>query len=93
MDIDVQHNRDQSRYEAHLGGEIVGYAEYTREADQVTFTHTVVELEGKGVGSALARHALDAVRAEGSVYVVPECSFIKGWIEKHPDYQDLVAGA
>lgn len=91
MDIDVQDNADQGRYEAHLDGETVGYAEYSREADVITFTHTVVELEGKGVGSALARHALDAVRAEGGVRVVPECSFIKTWIDKHPDYQDLVA--
>ena len=40
-----------------------GCAKKTREGNQITFTHTVVDLEGKGVGSALARNALDAVRA------------------------------
>ena len=34
--------------------------------------------------------ALDAVRADGELKVVPLCPFIKKWIDKHPDYQDLV---
>ena len=56
------------------------------------FTHTEVfdAFEGKGVGSALARGALDAVRADGTRQVLPRCPFIRGWIERHPDYQDLV---
>ena len=59
------------------------------------FTHTEVEdrFEGQGVGSALARFALDDVRAAGTRKVLPLCPFIKGWIEKHPDYADLVYGA
>jgi predicted GNAT family acetyltransferase len=59
----------------------------------VIFTHTQVEdaYEGHGVGSALARFALDDVRASGTRKVLPLCPFIKGWIEKHPDYADLVA--
>jgi len=55
------------------------------------FTHTEIdpEFEGKGLGSQLARGALDAVRAEGS-RVVPLCPFMAGYIERHPDYQALV---
>lgn len=91
MTVEVQDNQEKNRFEAKVDGEQAGFAEYVREPDQITFTHTEVSLEGEGVGSALARHALDAVRAEGGLKVVPECSFIKGWIEKHPDYADLVA--
>ena len=47
-------------------------------------------VEGKGVGSALARQALDAVRADGELRVVPLCPFIKEWIDRHPAYQSLV---
>ena len=36
---------------------------------------------------------LDDVRARGSLRVVPRCPFIRSWIEKHPDYADLVHGA
>ncbi|KRF18918.1 hypothetical protein ASG90_03245 [Nocardioides sp. Soil797] len=90
MTVEVNDNQDQSRFEAHVEGELAGFAEYVREPGRITFTHTEVSLEGQGVGSALARQALDAVRAEGGLTVVPRCPFIKGWIEKHPDYQDLL---
>ena len=33
----------------------------------------------------------DDVRADGHRQVLPLCAFIKGWIDKHPDYADLVA--
>lgn len=91
----VTDNPDESRYEAHVDGELAGFAEYVMRDDVVVFPHTEVDsaFEGKGVASALARHALDDVRATGERTVVPECPFFKGWIEKHPDYRALVSGA
>ena len=47
--------------------------------------------EGQGVAGQLARAALDDVRASGKYRVVPRCPYIKKWIDKHPDYQDLLA--
>jgi predicted GNAT family acetyltransferase len=92
-DVATSHNPEASRYEAHLDGELAGFAEYELTDQLVIFTHTQVEdaYEGHGVGSALARFALDDVRASGTRKVLPLCPFIKGWIEKHPDYADLVA--
>lgn len=90
-DLVISHNPDQSRYEAHLDQELVGFADYVLREDLIFFTHTEVHLEGRGVGSAIARFALDDVRAAGERRVVPLCPFIKGWIDKHPDYADLVA--
>ncbi|WP_026414706.1 GNAT family N-acetyltransferase [Actinomadura oligospora] len=85
---------DQSRYEITVDGELAGFAEYELRAKGriVVFTHTetLPGFEGQGVGGALARGALDDVRAGGRT-LIPLCPFIKGWIEKHPDYQDLVA--
>ena len=91
-DLDVQDQPEQSRWEATVGGEPAGFAEYRRDGARIVFTHTVVDPahEGEGVGSALARAALDDARAQG-LAVVPRCSFIRGWIDKHPDYADLVA--
>ena len=56
------------------------------------FTHTEIDpaFEGHGVGSALAKAALDDVRAKG-LKAVPLCPFIRTWIDRHPDYEDLVA--
>ena len=91
-DAVVTDNPESSRFEAHLDGELAGFAAYQAADDLIMFTHTEVfdAFEGKGVGSALARGALDAVRTDGSRKVLPRCPFIRGWIEKHPDYQDLV---
>lgn len=91
-DVQVTDNRDGLRFEARVDGEPAGFAAYELADDLIVFTHTEVDgaFAGQGVGSALARGALDAVRAEGTRRVVPRCPFIRGWIEKHPDYQDLV---
>ena len=91
-DVQVTDNPAESRYEARVNGELAGFAAYETADDLITFTHTEVfdVYEGQGVGSALARGALDAVRADGSRKVLPRCPFIRGWIDKHPDYQDLL---
>ena len=91
-DVDVTNNEAQKRYEARVDGELAGSAYYDAADDLIVFTHTEVDdaFEGKGVGSALARFALDDVRADGRRKVVPRCPFIKGWIDRHPDYQDLL---
>ena len=94
-DVATSHNPQARRYEAHLDGELAGFAEYQLTDALVIFTHTEVgeKFEGKGVGSALARFALDDVRGSGERRVLPLCPFIKGWIGKHRDYVDLVYGA
>ena len=93
ISIDVTDNPDAGRFEARAGDDLAGYAEYRLGDGVVAFTHTVVEdaFEGRGVGSALARTALDSARERG-LGVQPRCSFIRGWIDKHPDYSDLVVG-
>jgi predicted GNAT family acetyltransferase len=92
-DTQVTNNVDRSRFEIHVeDGRLAGFSEY-RESDGVRdFIHTVVkdDFEGQGIGSKLARAALDQTRADG-LKVVATCPFINGWIAKHPDYQDLVA--
>ena len=79
------HRPELSRFEVQ---EPAGTAvlTYTRRGDEVVLEHTVVpvELEGGGVGSALARSAL-AWAAQESLAVVPQCSFVQAFLERHPD--------
>ena len=86
----VINNPNLGRYELAVEGHVAA-AYYHRSNGVVTFDHTEVppELGGKGIGSKLVKGALDQVRAEG-LKVVAECPFVKGWIEKHPDYRDLL---
>ena len=90
--VEVSDNEAEKRYEARVDGELAGAAYYDTADDLIVFTHTEVDdaFEGHGVGSALARFALDDVRADGRRKVVARCPFIKSWIDRHPAYQDLL---
>jgi predicted GNAT family acetyltransferase len=92
-DIDIVDNDASQRYEAWLSGELAGLIAYMTEDGWLVFDHTEVfeEFEGHGVGSRLARAALDDVRARG-LFVNPQCPFVSSYIKRHPDYRDLVVG-
>ena len=91
-DISVVNNEAGHRFEAWLGEALAGLAEYTLADGLITFTHTQVAdaFEGKGVASTLVREALDHVRAGASRKVRPQCPFVKAFIGRHEDYQDLL---
>jgi len=85
----VRDNTVSHRFELEIDDE-VAKAWYRRQGNVVTFTHTDVPtaLSGKGVGSRLAKGALDAVRAAG-LKVVAKCPFIAAYLKRHPEYDDL----
>jgi predicted GNAT family acetyltransferase len=91
-DVEVSDNPELSRYEARVDGELAGFSAYHLTRTSIVFTHTEVDdaFEGHGVGSAIARYALDDVRSKGERDVIPVCPFINGWIGQHPEYADLV---
>ena len=94
MSIDIQHDPVRKRFTALVDGEPAGFAAYEDAGRVRVFPHTRVfgAHEGKGVGSALVRHALDATRT-ADLAVRPLCWFVRGWIARHPDYADLVETA
>ena len=90
MTDSVRDNPDEQRFELSVEGHLAA-AYYERAGDVNTFVQTEVpdELAGRGVGSKLVRGALDQARGRG-LKVVAQCPFVKGYIEKHPDYADLL---
>lgn len=91
---EIRNDPAQHRYEAWLDGGPVGYASYRQEPGRTVFLHTEVsdQVEGRGVGRALVRGALDDVRARGEE-AVPLCPFVASYIKTHHEYQDLVPRA
>ena len=89
--IDVRDNPADARFEITADGQAAGFAQYVRRGGRMLFVHTEIDpaYEGKGLGGALAKTALDAAREQGA-RVVPLCPFIATYIERHPDYADLV---
>lgn len=87
----VRHHAAANRYEIAIEGHLA-VAEYVLEDGRQVFTHTLVppELRGRGLAEALVRTALHDARAAGRK-VVPACSYVARFIEKNPEFADLVA--
>ena len=90
-ELTVRDQPDLQRFEAVLGEEVLGFVEYQRTADLVVITHTEVppEIEGRGVGSKLIQAALDSARDRG-LKVVPQCPFVRAYMDKHPEMRDML---
>lgn len=91
----IGEDTDRSRYEAHLGDRLAGVITYVDDADgNRVLQHTVVgeEFGGRGVAGALTAFALQDAEASGRK-IVPQCTYVQGWLEKHPEQQQHVAHA
>jgi len=90
MDIQVQHNPKGQRFETRLEGQSA-YLSYSIQGDSVCFSHTFVpeEFRGRGVASALVRKGLEEARRQ-HWKIVPGCSYVAAFIQRHPEFGDLV---
>lgn len=80
------------RYEIHVDGELAGFTLAQPRGDVLLFPHTEIEsrFEGHGLSTQLVQGALDDVRARG-LTIRATCSLVLAFLDKHPEYQDLVA--
>lgn len=93
MQFTVTDVPERERFEARdEAGVTAGVVTYQLTGTIIAYTHTEVdpEFEGKGVGSILARAVMDDARAKGRT-VVPICPFLSKWLEKHREYDGIVA--
>jgi uncharacterized protein len=87
----VRDNPALSRFELDVSG-ATAVANYKLAGGVITFTHTEVppQARGHGAASQLIAGALAAVRARG-LKIVAQCSFVRAYLEKHPEFADLLA--
>jgi uncharacterized protein len=92
LEVTVADNPAKRRYEAHVDGALAGFVFYQERPGGLVLIHTEVadEFEGQGVGSRLLAGALDHIRTRG-LSVTPICRFAAAYIQRHPEYADLVA--
>lgn len=90
-DATVRHDENAHRYVLEVDGQDLGFAEYRDEGTSQVFTHTEVDqsLAGQGMGSRLIRESLDDARRRGK-RVVPVCGFVADYVNKHPEWNDIV---
>jgi predicted GNAT family acetyltransferase len=88
---EVTHNVASQRFEAKVGG-LVSRCDYRMHGDTMMLVHTEVppQLEGRGIASLLVRAAFDHARQYG-LDVLPVCSYVRAWTQRHPEVQDLLA--
>ena len=89
--MEFRNDAEQNRYVLEDDGRDVAFTEYTERHDRLLFPHTEVDpgYSGQGLGGQLIKQALDDVRARG-LLMVPLCPFVRGYIERHAEYADLV---
>ncbi|UIJ34602.1 GNAT family N-acetyltransferase [Allobranchiibius sp. GilTou73] len=91
-ELTVRRDEERSRYEAYLGDERIGVADFEQVGAAVLLPHVEIDPrhEGQGHASQLTRATLDDLRARGITRIVPQCPFVRMWVTRHPEYQDLV---
>jgi len=85
---------ERQRYEILLGGEVAGVLHYRRHGGQVELMHTEVEqsFSGRGLAGRLASAALEDARSRATPVTV-SCPYVIGYLDRHPEFTDLLATA
>jgi predicted GNAT family acetyltransferase len=88
---DLRHNTARHRYEFGLdGGEALAFYRLTDGVMTITHTEVPTHLRGRGLGSRMMHAVLQDVRAQG-LKVVPRCPFVADYIDRNPEFRDLLA--
>ena len=92
MDAKVVDVPERGRFEVRVDDRVVGLASYHVDGTTMTLPHTEVDpgVGGQGIGTALVAGVLATARGRG-LTVLPYCSFIRHYIQQHPEHIDLVA--
>jgi uncharacterized protein len=90
-DYVVRDNPAELRYEILADDDLLGVIRYVAEPGTVVLVHTEIEqmAEGRGVGGRLVAGALADIRSRG-LKLVPVCPFVRAYIARHTEYEDLV---
>lgn len=89
--MEIANNEAERRWEVTIDGKVVAFADYRTRPGRVIFTHTEVnpDFEGRGIGSRLARAALDDAVAR-ELRITLYCPFIRTYVDRHPEYEPSI---
>lgn len=93
MTLTILDDEAAQRYEAREAGDLAGFIDYVVRRDRIALIHTEVltSHKGRGVGERLVRFALDDARQRG-LRVIVICSYVRAYVEHHPEVHDIVLG-
>lgn len=92
MEYEVKHNKDRNRFEVTIGDHLCEINYSTTPEGYLRVSHTGVPkaLSGQGIAAAMTQYMLEYVK-EKSLKIYPLCPYTRAYIERHPEYDDLVA--
>lgn len=92
METTVVDVPERGRFEIRQGERVLGLASYHVDNGQMTLPHTEVDpaMGGRGIGTTLIAGVLAAAQERG-LTVLPYCSFVRHYIQQHPELIELVA--
>lgn len=93
-EIEVADNPAERRYEIRVGGELAGFVQYRSHGTRYALIHTEIDpaFEGRGLAGRLVGDVLAEARVRG-LQILPHCPYVRGYIERHPEYLELVPEA
>lgn len=91
MTTPIRDNAARSRFELEADG-VTAFMNYQLSGKVISLDHTEtpVAARGRGLASRLTQGVLDEARGRG-LKIVPRCPFVRAFVERHPEYQDLMA--
>ncbi len=91
MSAEVRDYPEEQRFELETA-DGPALALYRWDGDITIVFHTEVprDLRGRGIGEKLVRGVLDEARRR-KLKVVPLCWFLREFVERNPEYRDLMA--
>jgi len=87
----LRDNEVEDQFELLVDGAPAGILTYSIEDGDYALNHEQIDpsFQGLGMGSQLVSLALDQIRSKGRG-VLPYCPFVLSFMQRHPEYQDLV---
>ncbi len=92
MKYDVKHNENESRFEITINGHLceIDYTTDLKGNLKILHTGVPMPLEGQGIAAAMTKCMLEYAR-ENNLKVYPFCPYTSSYLQRHPEYEDVVA--
>jgi len=89
--MQITKNEKARRFEALVNGE-TAFLRFHMDVETMHLLYVEVPIaaRGHGVAAEMTKHVLDYARKHG-FKVVPVCSYIKAYLQRHPEYEPLLA--
>ncbi len=87
--MEVIHDKDNNRFVIYIDG-AEAFVEYSLAENVIELYHTYTppHLRGRGLAEKVVHAALEYAK-ENKLKVIPSCSYVAVFLQRHPEYSEL----